>query len=61
MFNYTLLFSDTMNEFVFVLTECETVDVKEECVEEEDPLSITYNSDRGNWDLTELLIRGNLV
>ena len=50
-----------MNEFVFVLTECETVDVKEECVEEEDPLSITYNSDRGNWDLTELLIRGNLV
>ena len=33
-------FQIRMDDFVFVETECETVDVKEECVEEEDPLKI---------------------
>ena len=30
-----------MDGIVFVPTECETVDVKEECVDEEDPLLTT--------------------
>ena len=29
-----------MAEFAFVKVECESVDVKEDCVEEEDPLMI---------------------
>ena len=37
-----------MADFVFVKTECETVDVKEEYVEEEDPLMITSNSKKGD-------------
>ena len=37
-----------MAAFVFVKTECETVDVKEEYVEEEDPLMITSNSKKGD-------------
>ena len=37
-----------MSAFVFVKTECETVDTKEEYVEEEDPLMKTSGSSRGN-------------
>ena len=36
-----------MTEIVFVKGECETVDVKEECVEEEDPLSTNSTSFKG--------------
>ena len=36
-----------MAEFAFVKAECEAVDVKEECLEEEDPLMITSNSETG--------------
>jgi hypothetical protein len=37
-----------MAEFAFVKAECETVDVKEEYVEEEDPLMITSSSETGS-------------
>ena len=37
-----------MDEFTFVKAECESVNVKEEYVEEEDPLMITSNSETGN-------------
>ena len=37
-----------MADFVFVKTECGTVDVKEEYVEEDDPLMITRNSEEGD-------------
>jgi hypothetical protein len=37
-----------MAEFVFVKAECESVDVKDEYVEEEDPLMMTSNSETGN-------------
>ena len=40
-------FSDKMSDFVFIKVECETVDVKEEYLEEGDPMNITSNSDRG--------------
>ena len=46
-FTVLIHFSDKMAEFVFVKTECETVDVKEEYVEEEDPLMIKSNSKTG--------------
>ena len=36
-----------MAEFAFVKAECESVDVKEDCVEE-DPLVITSSSETGN-------------
>ena len=37
-----------MTELVFVKTEYDAVAVKEEYVEEEDPLKITSNSARGS-------------
>ena len=37
-----------MADLIFVKTECETVDVKEEYAEEEDPLMITRNSEEGD-------------
>ena len=37
-----------MDEFVFVKAESESVDVKDEYVEEEDPLMITSNTETGN-------------
>ena len=37
-----------MTEIVFVKGECETADVKEECVEEEDPLSTYSTCFKGN-------------
>ena len=37
-----------MAKFAFVKAECESVDVKEDCVEEEDPLMITPSSETGN-------------
>ena len=40
-----------MAAFVFVKTECETVDVKEEYVEEEDPLMIATFSEKGDTNL----------
>lgn len=39
-----------MAEFAFVKAECESVDVKEEYVEEEDPLMMTSNSENRNTD-----------
>ena len=42
------MFSDKMAEFTFVKAETESVDVKEEYVEEEDPLMITSNNETGN-------------
>ena len=41
-------FSDTMADLVFVKAECGTLDVKEEHVEEEDPLAITPISEKGS-------------
>ena len=38
-----------MSDFVLVKSEYETVDVKEEFVEAEDPLLITSNSEKGYW------------
>ena len=40
----------------FMEKDCETLDVKEECVEEKDPLMITTNSETGTWDLTKFFI-----
>ena len=37
-----------MAEFMFVKAECESVDAKEDCVAEEDPLMITSSSETGN-------------
>ena len=37
----------SMVEIIFTENEHETEDVKEECVEEEDPLRITNNSELG--------------
>ena len=46
-FSVKIQFSDTMAEFAFVKAECEAVDVKEECLEQEDPLTIASNSETG--------------
>ena len=46
-FSVKIQFSDKMAEFAFVKAECEAVDVKEECLEEDDPLMITSNSETG--------------
>ena len=42
---------DSILDVEFVKVESETLDVKEECVEEEDPLKITSNNDKGDNQL----------
>ena len=50
-----------MSNFVFVKVECERVEVKEECVEEEDPLMITLNNETGTGDFMKKVLSATCV